>query len=33
MYDNGKSIAFDSAVKIDALSGNLILDVKLFPNS
>jgi hypothetical protein len=31
MYDNAKSIAFASAVKIDALSGNLTLDVKLFP--
>jgi hypothetical protein len=30
MYDNAKSIAFASAVKIDALSDNLILDVKLF---
>jgi hypothetical protein len=28
MYDNAKSIAFASAVKIDALSGNLILDVR-----
>jgi hypothetical protein len=26
MYDNAKSLAFASAVKIDALSGNLILD-------
>jgi hypothetical protein len=33
MYDIAKSIAFASAVKIDALSGNLILDVKLFPNT
>jgi hypothetical protein len=33
MYDNAKSIAFASAVKIDALSGNLILDVKLFSNT
>jgi hypothetical protein len=32
MYDNAKSIAFASAVKIDA-SGNLILDVKLFSNT
>jgi hypothetical protein len=32
MYDNAISIAFASAVNIDALSGNLILDVKLFPN-
>jgi hypothetical protein len=30
MYDNAKSIAFASAVKINALPGNLILDVKLF---
>jgi hypothetical protein len=30
MYDNAKSIAFASAVKIYALSGNLILDVKSF---
>jgi hypothetical protein len=30
MYDNAKSIAFASAVIIDALSGNLILDVILF---
>jgi hypothetical protein len=33
MYDNTKSIVFASAVKIDALSGNLILDVKLFSNT
>jgi hypothetical protein len=33
LYDNAKSIAFASAVKIDALAGNLILDVKIFPNS
>jgi hypothetical protein len=33
MYDNAKSIAFASAVKNNALSGNLILDVTLFPNS
>jgi hypothetical protein len=33
MYDNAKSIAFASAVKIDAFSGNLILDVKLFSNA
>jgi hypothetical protein len=33
MYDNAKSMAFASAVKIDALSGNLILDVKLFSNT
>jgi hypothetical protein len=32
VYDNAISIAFASAVKIYALSGNLILDVKLFPN-
>jgi hypothetical protein len=32
-YDNANSIAFASAVKIDALSGNLILDVKLFSNT
>jgi hypothetical protein len=30
MYDNAKSKAFASAVKIDTLSGNLILDVKSF---
>jgi hypothetical protein len=30
MYDNAKSIAFAYEVKIDALSGNIILDVKLF---
>jgi hypothetical protein len=33
MYDNVKSIAFASAVKIDALSGHLILDVKCFSNT
>jgi hypothetical protein len=34
MYDNAKSIiAIASAVKIDALSGNLILDVKLLSNT
>jgi hypothetical protein len=33
MYDNAKYIAFASAVKIDALSVNLILDVKLFSNT
>jgi hypothetical protein len=33
IYDNAKSIAFASAVKINALSGYLILDVKLFPNT
>jgi hypothetical protein len=33
MYDNDKCIAFASAVKIDALSGNLILDVKLHATS
>jgi hypothetical protein len=33
MYDNAKSKAFASAVKIDALSGILILDVKLFSNT
>jgi hypothetical protein len=33
MYDNAKSIAFDSALKIDALSDNLILGVKLFSNT
>jgi hypothetical protein len=33
MYDNAKSIAFAYAVKIDALSGNLILVVKLFSNT
>jgi hypothetical protein len=33
MYDDAKYIAFTSAVKIDALSGNLILDVKLFSNT
>jgi hypothetical protein len=29
-YDNAKSIALASVVEIDALSGNLILDLKLF---
>jgi hypothetical protein len=33
MYDNAKSIAFASAVKIDALSGSLIQDLKLFSNT
>jgi hypothetical protein len=33
IYDNAQSIAFASAVKIDTLSGNLILDVKLFSNT
>jgi hypothetical protein len=33
MYENAKSIAFATTVKIDALSGNLTLDVKLFPNT
>jgi hypothetical protein len=33
MYDNAKSIAFASAVKIYAFSGTLILDVKLFSNT
>jgi hypothetical protein len=33
MYDNAKSVALASAVKIDALSGKRILHVKLFSNT
>ena len=32
MYDKTKSFVFASAVKIDALSGNIILDINDFQN-